>query len=215
METKTKAHTRYRLKDNSIVPGVTTILGILAKPQLIVWANKMGLQGIDSTKYRDAMADIGTLAHKMITSDLKGEKCDTSEYSAQDIEKAENCLIKYWDWVKVHPINPILVEEPLISETYHFGGTIDCLAGYEDELWLIDFKTGKAIYEEMIFQLAAYSHLLQENGTKPTNVRILRVGRDETEGFEEKVMVNLDKQWQIFLSCLAIYTLQKEVRKGE
>ena len=60
-----KAHIRYKLKDGTVVPGATTITGLLNKPFLITWANRLGLEGIDSTKYRDAAADIGTLAHQI------------------------------------------------------------------------------------------------------------------------------------------------------
>lgn len=57
-----KAHVKYRTKDKVLVPGVTTITNLLNKPYLIKWANDLGLEGIDSTKYRDEAADIGTLA---------------------------------------------------------------------------------------------------------------------------------------------------------
>ena len=46
---KSKAHQRYKLADGTQVPGVTTITGQLNKPALIIWANRLGLQGIDST----------------------------------------------------------------------------------------------------------------------------------------------------------------------
>ena len=36
---KSKVHTRYKTKDGKAIPGTTTIVGLLAKPQLIVWAN--------------------------------------------------------------------------------------------------------------------------------------------------------------------------------
>ena len=75
------------------MPGVTPILGILNKPALIVWANRLGLQGIDSTKYRDELADIGVLAHYLIMCDLTGETADVSDYSKNQIDQAENALL--------------------------------------------------------------------------------------------------------------------------
>jgi hypothetical protein len=209
---KTNIHTVYKTQEGKRVPSVTTILGVLNKPALLDWAWKCGCEGKDYKAVRDNAADIGTLAHAMIQAHLKGEECDTTEYSAQDIVKAENCLIKYWDWEKENPINSVLVEEPLVSETYGFGGTIDCLCTLNDELILVDHKTGKGIYSEMFYQLAAYEKLLQEHGYSIANARILRIGRDETEGFEQRIAVNLDKQWAVFVSCLAIYNLQKEIR---
>lgn len=143
---------------------------------------------------------------------LKNIKPDISKYSAQDVERAENCLIKYFDWDKGHRVEPILVESPLISEQYHYGGTIDLFANVDGVLTLIDFKTGKAIYTEFFYQLSAYEQLLAEHGYNWEITKILRIGRDEIEGFEERTIGKLDKQWEIFLACKKIYELRKEVK---
>lgn len=210
---KSKAHIVYKLPDGTKVPGVTTVLGILNKPALVIWANRLGLQGIDSSKYRDEMADIGTLAHKMIVDYFKGETTDTSDYSKSQIELAENCLLSFWEWEKNHKIEVIMAEAPLISTEYGYGGTIDCFCKLNGQPTLLDFKTGKAIYPEMFYQLAAYEQLLTEAGQLIEVTRILRIGRDEDEGFEERTVGKLDKQFKIFTHCLSIYNLRKEERK--
>ena len=66
----TKAHQQYRLKDGTIVPGVTTPLGILAKPGLVPWAWNLGREGLDYRKVSEKGMDIGSLAHMMIECDL-------------------------------------------------------------------------------------------------------------------------------------------------
>jgi len=210
---KAKAHTRYFGLDGEQKPGVTTVLGVLNKPFLIPWANKLGLQGIDSTKYRDAMGGIGTLTHQMIMDHLTRLKTDTGQYSKQDIGMAENCFLSYLEWEKTHPIKPILVEKPLVSDIYGYGGTPDCIAYDGDNLELIDFKTGKAIYPEMFYQVAAYIQLAKEHGYNVNSARILRIGRDDNEGFEERLTKKWDKEFEVFKHCLAIYQLQKELKR--
>jgi len=207
---KTKAHIRYKNKEGKIVIGVTTALNVLNKPALVKWANNLGLQGIDSSKYRDRMADIGTLAHYLIMKYLQKEKPDTSEYSKKDIDKAENCTLSFFEWEKSHSLKPILIEQPFVSEEYQYGGTIDLLAYVNGDLCLIDFKTGKAIYPEMLYQLAAYANLLGEQKYHIDKAIILRIGREESEGFEERSIIKLDVQWKIFLNCLNIYDLKKQ-----
>ena len=210
---KAKVHTVYKDKEGNRLPSVTTILGVLNKPALLDWAWKCGCEGLDYKAVRDNAADIGTLAHYLILCHLKGEKPETAEYSAENISKAENCLIKYWDWEKENKITPVLVETPLVSGLFGFGGTIDCLAKTPTgELILIDHKTGKGIYSEMFYQLAAYRQLLHEAGYLITNSRILRIGRDDTEGFEQRVMTDLTKHWEVFMACSQIYKLQKGLR---
>ena len=210
---KAKAHTQYKLSDGTKVPGVTTVLNVLNKPALVKWANNLGLQGIDSSKYRDEMADIGTLAHQMIVDYFNKAKTDTSEYSQSQIDLAENCLLSFWGWEKGHKIEVIMAEAKLVSHEYGFGGTIDCLCKLDGQPTLLDFKTGKAIYPEMFCQLAAYEQLLTEAGQLVEAARILRIGRDSDEGFEERTIGVLDNQWRIFLNCLSIYNLQKDIRR--
>ena len=114
---KSKAHIRYRLADGTVVPGVTTITGSQIgwnKQVLINWANRIGLEGISANKYRDDKADIGTLAHTMVTDWLLGIKTDTSDYSKNQIGAAENSTLSFYEWAKNKRIKPILVEIPLI-----------------------------------------------------------------------------------------------------
>ena len=210
---RNKIREPYKLEDGTIVPGVTTFLGVLNKPALVKWANNLGLQGIDSTKYVDEKADIGTLAHQMIADYLRGKETDTSEYSKVQIDQAENATLSFFEWEKTHPIKPVLIEERLVSEQFRFGGTVDCLGHINGDLCLVDFKTSRGIFPEMMLQVAAYRQLLAENGYTPTKVMILRVGRTDDEGFEERLVNELDKRWQIFQHCLEIYKLQKEVKQ--
>ena len=213
MANKTKIHTVYKTSEGQRVPSVTTILGILNKPALLQWAWQCGIDGFDYKEVRDNAADIGTLAHYLIMCHLTNEKPDTSEYSDQDIDKAENCLLSYYEWEKNHFLEPVLVECPLVSEQYGYGGTIDFFGKVDGQPTLVDFKTGKAIYPEFFYQLAAYEQLLAETGHLIEVTRILRIGRTEDEGFEERSIGKLDNQWKLFLACKEIYELQKEIRK--
>ncbi len=218
---KTKAHIRYRstvqkLKNGNgvIFPGVTTIVGILDKPALLPWANKLGLKGIEVGKYVDDKADIGTLAHAMITNQLLNKPTDTADYTANQISKAENATLSYFEWEKSHKIKPLLIEQPLVSESLEYGGICDIFAYVDEFSELIDLKTGSGIYQEHFIQVAAYKALLEENGHPVDRVRILNIPRAETENFQECIVANLDKNFEIFKHCLAIYKLRKEITKG-
>jgi len=205
-----KTHTRYHNKAGKQLPGVTTIIGVLNKPALVPWANNLGLAGTNVREYVDVLAKVGKVGHDMICCHNKGVKFQANGERADLIDKAENCFLSYLAWEKQHTVEPILCEEPLVSELHGYGGTIDCYAKVDGVLTIVDYKTGKAIYPEHIYQVAAYRQLLEEHGHDVANVRILQIGRDETEGFSEKVVVSTTREWDLFTHCLAIYQLQKK-----
>ena len=202
-----RGHTVYLLADGSKVPGVTTITGVMNKPALVYWANNLGLQGIDSSKYVDALAAAGTLAHYLVERTLLGAEPDQGyldEFSRVDQDRAETGFIKFLDWMKGREIELLGYEMQLVSERHRFGGTCDVYALVNGVPTLIDIKTCKALYgtgDEKFTQLAGYQILLEENGYQVAESYILRIGRSEDEGFEyvrsDRAAIHKDR----FLIC--------------
>jgi hypothetical protein len=210
---KSKAHIRYKI-DGKGVPGATTVIGLRAKPALIKWANNLGLKGIDSAKFTDDKADIGTLAHLMIMNHFAGKETDTSDYTLNQIDAAENSLLSFFAWEKGKSIVPILIEAPMTS-TVGFGGTVDLYCTLDGKKTLVDFKTGSGIYAEHYYQISAYVHLLTHNGHEVESARILNIPRSEDEQFKEEVYNNFVDGWEWFSTMLKIYEIEKRRGKGE
>jgi len=213
---KSKAHTRYKLTDGSPAVGVTTVTGQLGwnKQILVNWANKKGLEGINTSKYVDDKAEIGTLAHKIVTDNLLGNTTCTDDYSMNQIKSAQNSADTFFRCAKGKKIEPILIETPLVSEL-GYGGTPDIYAKIDGVNELIDLKTGNQIYNDMVIQVAAYRELLYENGHRATRVRILNIPRTKGESFVEKVISTEARSvaWEIFIKLLEIYNLKKELSR--
>lgn len=209
-----RAHIRYKMQDGTPVPGVTTVLGVINKPALVKWSNQLGLQGIDSSAYVDATARIGTCAHELVQEYLGGSLVDRKTYSPDEINNAENALISFFAWEKMHggKMETIHIELPLVSESLRYGGTIDWYGKLDGRLWLVDFKTSKGLFPEHEYQVAAYYRLLRENGYEVEGVRLLRIGRTEDEGFDDHIMSDskLNLGWAVFTSALSLYEAQKE-----
>jgi len=212
IQKKTKAHTRYRNAKGDIVCGVTTILNILNKPALVRWANQLGLRGIDVGKFVDDLANVGTLSHLMVENYLKKQETDFSDFTQNERDRAENAVIKFFDWEKENDFKVIESEMKLVSELYQFGGQADIYCELNGKRTLIDLKTGKACYSEHHSQCSAYRALLIENGYPVEDVRILRIGREEKEGFEDIKVPSLDLHFKKFLLCLEIYQLNKKLK---
>lgn len=208
---KVKQHTVYKTSDGIRVPGVTTILNVLNKPALLGWANRMGLQGIDTRSYVDEKADIGTCAHYMIECDIKGTTPDLSIYSPFVVEAAENSYLKWMSWKESQDISFIGSEMVLVSEEHRYGGTIDIYAEIAGKRTLLDIKTsGSGIWPEMKHQTAGgYRVLLEEHGYTVDQVMILRVGRTDDEGFEIAQVSNWAQHTNVFLLCRDLYEALK------
>lgn len=210
---KFKAHQKYFTVDGVLVPGVTTVLGILAKPALVPWANKLGLQGIDVSKYVDSLADVGTLAHRIVEAYLKKEEVDYLDYTPNQRTLAENAAKKFFEWEKKNDFSVIKSELQLVSEKYYFGGTCDIYANLNGKKTLIDIKTSKACYAEHFTQVAAYKILLEESGYPVEDAKILRIGREEAEGFDVKDVPMIDVHAEKFLACLKILQIDNRLKE--
>jgi hypothetical protein len=208
-----KTHTVYKNSKGDRVPGVTTILGVMDKPALVKWANNLGLQGIDSSKYVDALARIGSLAHYIIECYLKKETVDYSDYTENEIKTAENSVLKFFNWLESNQFEVIASELILVSDHYGYGGTVDCICKLNGKITLLDFKTCKGCYTEHHTQAVAYKILAVEHGYLIDDIKILRIGRDENEGFDEITVGKEESHTKRFLLCKDLYEVNKEINR--
>ena len=209
-----EAHTQYELTDGTIIPGVTTVLGLVAKPALAPWAWDLGRRGIDFRRYMEETAAIGRLSHKLALQAFGGGKPDLENYSKAQIEKAKNSLGSFRAWSKAHKVEPLMIETPLISEQYEYGGTLDVYGKVDGVLTLLDLKTAPAVYPDHWYQMAGYWALLHEAKKKVKHFRLLRIGRDESEGFDDLVKDNLFYEFNVFIAYLQIHKLLKNIKAG-
>lgn len=207
-------HQRYYNAAGKRLPGVTTITGVLDKPALKAWANRIGLEGIDMQSYVDKRAEMGTCAHDMIEAYLNNQEIDKHEWAPAIIDQAENSYLSFLAGIKDHDYKVIATEQQMVSETMQLGGTCDIIWEWDGILTLTDLKTGKGIYPEMYCQAIAYAEISKENGYPIEQVSILNVPRAEDEEFRHDFIKPEHYQVykDIFLHCLEIYQLKKIVK---
>lgn len=221
----------YKNKDGKRVPSVTTILGVINKPALLNWANRIGLNGIEMKNYVDDKADIGTLAHAICEFSLVGTPIEWGKYTKEQILQACKCAKKFFEWKSYqNEFIPIASELELISEKYQYGGCCDLVAILNGRLTLVDFKTCSGVWDEAKFQTSAYKQLINENFEKLLEVAInpipkkfkkiqdvviLRIGRDEEEGFEYYPVTEVKKGFNVFKSALKLYLGKNIFAKAE
>lgn len=172
----------YRVNGKK-VPSVTTILGaVKGNEHLVQWANRLGLEGVNSNDVRDDSAAVGTLVHACIEAMLTGEgdpQDIAAEYHPDLVARARVGWRRWVEWVGEHEFEPLEIELQLaeaidmrrivmlgqnVEGSAPIGGTLDMLARVDGKLELCDFKTGNRAYPEALVQMAGYDLLAQVAG---------------------------------------------------
>ena len=217
---KVKAHIQYRLADGTVVPGSTTILGVLDKPGLVRWAWNLGREGIDANKQRDEAAAIGSLAHYRVACDMRGVEPDLKDYTPEQLRRSHFALDTWQRWKAGKFLEPKLIEAPFVSEAHRYGGTVDWYGLVDGVPTLLDHKTSSGLYDEHKAQTASYVKLLRENGLPVKKAILIRLGRteeDTQEPIENMSHVLSVREaricWEIFLHARELYELKKALRR--
>lgn len=117
--------------------------------------------------------DVGSEVHNLIERHLKNQSTTNMPISTQ-ADKAFNAFLQ---WKKEHDIEPIAIEKTVYGP--HWAGTLDFLGRMNGKLYVIDWKSSKAIYPEMRYQIAAYRWACEEQAKVDTN-RHLGVEKTKT-----------------------------------
>lgn len=160
-ESLTEFHDRAGYKIDGIwYPRVTSILSIKSKPALLRYYGGMrSFKAADDVK--EASAREGTLVHEAVEAIARGEHPEIDPNARPSVDA-------YLEFARNNDIEPLLVEERIVSREHRYAGTIDMLARVNGVVGVLDIKTGKRIYRDYGLQTAAYMQALRENPAHPT-----------------------------------------------
>ena len=190
------------------VPSVTSIIKIINKPEIAVWANSLGFKYINYEEHLSSLAAIGTDFHQMVADYTSGK-----EVGGMHFPEAIELFKKFTVWAKNHYYSVIASEFSLVSD--YFGGTIDAIATIDGELSLVDYKTSKKVYPSHFIQLAGYSLLIKE--LMPDTYEKLRgfsilTMRCTTQMLHTVTKKELEEKYvKIFNNALELYLSYREV----
>lgn len=151
---------RYDVGDDVWYPSVTTVIGEMKKKSIMEWRRRVGEEEANRVSKRATTR--GNKTHKLAEEYLLNKSL--SKYRDDPLSMGMFHQIKpYID--KINNIHAL--EAPLYSHTLKLAGRVDCIAEYEDELAIIDFKTSsKTKREEWVqdyfSQETAYAIMFQE-----------------------------------------------------
>jgi CRISPR/Cas system-associated exonuclease Cas4 (RecB family) len=182
----------YTLPDGIKLPSVTTVLGALKKDAIMAWRRKVG-EDVANAISKKATSR-GTNVHTICENYLNNK----DDYMKGIMPDALEMFISLKPYLnKINNIH--YQEQALWSKQLGMAGRVDCIAEYEGELSVIDFKTSRKIktkndIEDYFWQTTAYSLMYEELIGKPIHnlVIIMAVEDNPPLIFKERVENHID-----------------------
>lgn len=236
--TAKKPRRQYKDANGKKLPGVTTILGVLDKPLLIPWAARLAAEataaaivdgGMPADRAievgkkapfarRQEAADAGTQAHACVEAHYAGEPWPED---ASDAARA--CAQRVIDHIAARGYDVVVSEwSGAIGEHGNgFAGTLDLIVDRDGLRYIADLKTGKAAFDEVVPQLAAYAQMWRHysDRDRKTDHPFIDGGIvfhapiegdvvNEIELTREKI----DAGWRLFDAARAAYWARKDAK---
>lgn len=171
---------KYFTPEGNSYPSITTVLSILNKEGIQEWRKKVG--EAEANKISTQAGIRGTAVHKL-----------AEDYLNNEVEWAKGAMpTNLFSFNQIKPIldkniNNIRMQECfLYSDALKTAGQVDCIADYEDELSIIDFKTSrKPKKEEWItnyfMQASFYAAAFYERTGTPIKQGVIIITVDGSE----------------------------------
>jgi genome maintenance exonuclease 1 len=154
----------YHLPDGQWVPSITSVTSFYNRQIFVKWRERIGLE--EANRITKRATARGTDFHQVCQDYLENKELNWDDY--QPLTKFMFHHAKpYLD--KINNIHAI--ERTLYSQYYGLAGRVDCIAEYEGELAVIDFKTSDKIkpeewienyFVQEMFYAAAYYELTEK-----------------------------------------------------
>jgi genome maintenance exonuclease 1 len=154
----------YHLPDGQWVPSITSVTSFYNRQIFVKWRERVGLE--EANRITKRATSRGTDFHQVCQDYLENKELNWDDY--QPLTK----FMFYHLKPELDKINNIhAIERTLYSQYYGLAGRVDCIAEYEGELAVIDFKTSDKIkpeewienyFVQEMFYAAAYYELTEK-----------------------------------------------------
>lgn len=181
----------YQTPEGKLYPSITTVLSKTSDMSVLdEWRERIGTDAAEQIM-KDAQIH-GTMTHKLCEDYLNNKE---SNGDFLDIPKNHFEKLKPY----LHKMNNIQgIELPLFSDEFKIAGTCDCIAEYNGDLSIIDFKTSRSRLMEhydkvqkYFMQATAYSLMWKER-TGIDIDQIVIIGSEETGDIAEFIKIPFD-----------------------
>jgi len=176
----TKSGRKYFTPEGNAYPSITTVLGVLNKEGILAWRQRVG--EAEANRISQQAATRGTAVHKL-AEDYLDNKEDWNKGAMPSNLQSFNDLKSILD----QRLNNVwFQEEFLYSDRLKCAGQVDCIAEFDGQLSIVDFKTSrKPKKEEWItnyfIQASFYAAAFYERTSIPIKQGVILITVDGSE----------------------------------
>ena len=193
---------KYVTATGESYPSVTTVLSILTQKAIQEWRRRVGAE--EANKVSTRASRRGTAVHAIIEKYLDNDDKYREGYTP-DILESFLSVKRILD----ERIGTIYMQEcPLYSDHLRLAGRVDCVAEFDGQISIIDFKTSKRLksrdkIDNYFCQEAAYAIMYEERTGVPITqlVTIIAVDNEEPQVFIE----HRDRWTEKLINTISIY----------
>ena len=197
----------YDIPGESKLVSITSITSWINREIFRSWRARVGNEEAD--KVTKAATSRGTDMHTLTENYLLNEELPTVQPLSEMLFKQSKPKLDLIDNIHV-------IEKPLYSLRLGVAGTVDCIAEYEGELAVIDFKTSKKPkprkwIDHYFVQCAAYACMLYEMKEIPVKkfVIIMSCENGEVKVYEERDKAKYIKLLSEYIGEFVNFKLQE------
>lgn len=196
----------YKTPQGLLYPSITTVLSKTSDMTgLDQWRERIG-NDLAEQIMKEAQIN-GTMTHKLCEDYLNNKESDGEIF---DIPKIHFEKLKPY----LHKMDNIRgIELPLYSDELKIAGTCDCIAEYNGDLSIIDFKTSRSRLMEhydkvqkYFMQATAYSLMWKERTGMDID-QIVIIGSEETGDIAEFIKIPFDFKDKLIETIQKFYNL--------
>lgn len=173
LETQSVKRKRFYITpEGKMYPSITTVLSERKKEGLMEWRKRVG-DDVANYIARTA-AQRGTKVHQMCEDFINNKEVTREPFLAA-------ALFGQLEKVIADKVDNVHAQEcGLYSDKYMVAGRVDCIAEYNGELSIIDFKTSRSERnddwnESYYIQASAYAEMFEERTGLPINQIVILV----------------------------------------
>ena len=189
---------RFYTKNGKIFyPGATNVLSCYPKGKGFEEFLKNTGQNVSAVL--EKAGNEGSNVHEAIEAILKGKEVSWADEEGKPVYNLTEwrCIVKFMQFYGVHKPEIVAVEEVIISDKYKLGTMLDFVCRINGELWYIDHKTSKNIFDNHYIQLAMSVELWNEcHEEKITRSGVLWL-KAATRGPDKKGVKMQGAGWQV------------------